>query len=328
MRNLFQGIWQGILVYVRVLFALITLPFRLLYAVLAFPFRKLRQFNDFLNTEPQEQSFTDAVAGVVSDEKTRSLFLEHLWTFRVHLMRAVAVLGVAVIAAFWVAERLMVFLAAPVGGLENLQAIQVTEEIGVFMRVSMTAGIAVTFPYIAFEFWLFAAPGLKPREKKMGLAGIPLATLLFLSGMAFTFFVLLPAALPFLGGFTAISEFWAAREYFGFIIGLMFWIGIFFEFPLIIYILSSIGLVKPDVLRQHWRIAVVIIAILAAAVTPTVDPVNMSLVMIPMILLYFISIGLSYLAYAGRMRRVNAEAQVETGYERAGSPGSDDAGMG
>jgi len=84
----------------------------------------------------------------------------------------------------------------------------------------------------------------------------------------------------------------------------MIWIGLFFEFPLVIYILTSMGLVKPGILAQHWRIAIVIIAIMAAAITPTIDPVNMGLVMLPMSLLYFISIGLSYVAYAGRRRRI------------------------
>ena len=90
--------------------------------------------------------------------------------------------------------------------------------------------------------------------------------------------------------------------------GLMFWLGVFFEFPLVIYILTSMGLVQPKVLAQQWRLAIVIISIIAAIVTPTVDPVNMGLVMLPMSLLYFISIGLSYIAYAGRrknMRRQN-----------------------
>lgn len=306
MSRFFLGLWRAV-----------TFPFRLVFSILAFPFRKFAQFRQFLNTEPEEHAIADAFANLVSSNETRQVFWQQVEALRAHLLRAVIVVGLAVIAAFWVAQDLMEYLARPIGGLENLQAIQVTEEIGVFMRVSMTAGIAVSFPYIVFEFWLFAAPGLKPREKKIGLIGIPLATLLFLSGMAFTFFVLLPAALPFLGGFTNISEFWAAREYFGFVIGLMFWIGVFFEFPLIVYVLTAIGLIQPEALRQHWRIAVVVIAILAAAVTPTVDPVNMTLVMIPMILLYFLSIGLSYFAYAGRKRRMS-EAPIKPVEEQSG----------
>lgn len=301
MRNFFLGMWW-----------VIFLPFRLVFNLLTFPIRKLIQFRKFLNTEPEDNPILEIFTTVVSDKDTRNGFWEHVEALRMHILRAVIVLSIAVIASFWVAQQVMEFLAIPVGGLEKLQAIQVTEEIGVFMRVSMTVGIAAAFPWIALEAWLFAAPGLKPREKKMGLIGIPLATLLFLTGMTFTYYVLLPAALPFLGSFTKISQFWAAREYFSFITGLMVWIGVFFEFPLVIYVLTSMGLIQPKFLAEQWRLAVVIIAILAAAVTPTVDPVNMGLVMVPMILLYFVSIGLSYIAYAGReQRRAAQEADAD-----------------
>ena len=91
-------------------------------------------------------------------------------------------------------------------------------------------------------------------------------------------------------------------RYINFVSGLMFWIGVAFEFPLVIFILSLMGIVKPGILAKQWRIAVVIIAIAAAAITPTVDPVNMALVMGPMIVLYFLSIGLSFLAAGSRNR--------------------------
>lgn len=306
MRKFLSGVWRAA-----------TFPFRLVFNILAFPFRQIYRFHKYLNAEPEEHPIAEVFANIVTQDETRQMLWAQVDALRAHLLRSVLALAVTVVASFWVAQDVMEFLAAPIGGLEKLQAIQVTEEIGAFMRVAMSVGIAAAFPYIAFEFWWFAAPGLRPREKKMGLVGIPLATLLFLTGMAFTFFVLLPAALPFLGGFTSISEFWAAREYFGFVTGLMFWIGLFFEFPLVIYALTSIGLIKPQVLAQQWRLAVVIIAILAAAITPTVDPVNMGLVMLPMILLYFISIGLSYIAYAGR-RKEQAKAQVPAEDEGAG----------
>ena len=297
MRKFLLGLWR-----------IITFPFRLVFNILAFPFRTVNRFYKFLNNEPEERPLADVFIDLTTNKDTRQMLWDQIEDLRMHILRVVIVLSLTVLASFWVAQDLMEFIAVPVGGLEKLQAIQVTEEIGVFMRVAMTTGIAIAFPYIAFEIWLFAAPGLKPREKKMGLVGIPLATLLFLSGMAFTYYVLIPTALPFLGSFTKISQFWAAKEYFAFVTGLMIWIGIFFEFPLVIYVLSSMGLVKPAILAQQWRIAVVIIAIIAAAVTPTIDPVNMGLVMIPMILLYFVSIGLSYIAYAGRK-------QINTGQE-------------
>lgn len=300
MPKFFQGLWR-----------IITFPFRLIFNILAFPFRAIKKFSQFLNAIPDERPIADIFVDIATDKNTRDILWEQIEALRMHLLRSVLILALTVIAAFWVAQDVMSFLSKPVGGLSNLQAIEVTEEIGVFMRVAMTVGIAVAFPYIAFELWLFAAPGLKPREKKMGLVGIPFATLLFLTGMAFTFYVLLPAALPFLGGFTEIAQFWTAKQYFTFVTGLMVWIGVFFEFPLLIYILTSIGLIEPKILAEQWRLAIVVIAILAAAVTPTVDPVNMGLVMIPMILLYFISIGLSHLAYAGRRKDASVNEQVE-----------------
>ena len=89
-------------------------------------------------------------------------------------------------------------------------------------------------------------------------------------------------------------------SYYNFVTLIMFWIGVTFEFPLAIYLLASMGIVKAKALASQWRIAIVIIAVLAAIITPTVDPVNMGLVMAPMIVLYFISIGLAYFAQRNR----------------------------
>jgi len=286
------------------LWRVVTFPFLLLFNILAFPFRLIGRGIRFLNTDVEDRPLLDTFTTLASEAEARDSLWEHIDALRGHLLRIVIALAVGVGISFYFTVPLMSYLAIPVGGLENLQAIEVTEEVGVFMRVALMSGIAIMLPYIAFEIWLFAAPGLRARERKYGLIGIPLATLLFLTGLAFTYFMLLPTALPFLGGFTEIEQFWTARDYFGFVTGLMLWIGLFFEFPLVIYVLTSIGLVKPKILAQQWRLAIVVIAILAAAITPTIDPVNMGLVMLPMSLLYFVSIGLSYIAYAGRKRNL------------------------
>src|SRR5574341_30233 len=286
----------------KALWRVIIFPFVLIFNVIASPFRVIRRATQFLNTEPEDHPLMDTFSSLATEEQARESFWGHIEALRGHLLRIVIALALGVGISFSFTDPLMEYLARPVGGLEKLQAIQVTEEIGVFMRVALTSGIAIMLPYIAFELWLFAAPGLRSKERKFSLLGIPFATILFLGGMAFTYYVLLPAALPFLGSFTAISQFWTASDYFGFVTGLMIWIGLFFEFPLVIYVLTAVGFVKPYILVRHWRLAIVIISIIAAAVTPTVDPVNMGLVMFPMSLLYFVSIGLSYIAYAGRQR--------------------------
>ena len=293
--------------FLKALWRVITFPFVLLLHILLFPVRALRGIIRFLNTEPEDRPVMEAFSSLAAEQEARQSLWDHVEALRAHLLRIVIGIAIGVSISFYFAVPLMGYLARPIGGLENLQAIEVTEELSVFMRVALTSGIAIMLPYIAFELWLFAAPGLRARERKSSLIGIPFATLLFLGGMAFTYYVLLPTALPFLGGFTNISEFWTAREYFGFVTGLMIWIGLFFEFPLLIYILSSIGLVEPAILLSQWRLAIVLISIIAAVITPTIDPVTMGLVMLPMTFLYFVSIGLSYIAYAGRRRRAMSE---------------------
>ncbi|HEY2979945.1 MAG TPA: twin-arginine translocase subunit TatC [Anaerolineales bacterium] len=290
MRRFFAALWR-----------IVSFPFRLILNILAFPFRLLARFNRFLNAEPEEHPLADVLTGVVTDRAMRAFIWAEIDALRKHLFRAVIGLTLGVGFSFYFTQRIIEYLARPIGGLGALRAIEVTESVGVFMRVALLSGVTIALPYIAFEFWLFAAKGgLKPREKKFGLVGIPLATMLFVAGMAFAYFMLLPTALPFLLNFMGIQAQLRPQSYFGFVTDLMFWIGIFCEFPLLIYVLTALGLIRPQFLAQQWRLAVVLIAVLAAAITPTVDPVNMTLVMIPMILLYFISIGLSFVAYAGR----------------------------
>lgn len=296
MTKAFESLWR-----------VISYPFRLIFNIIAFPFRLIRRGLNFLNTDVDDRPILDTFSTLASEEEARASFWSHIEDLRMHLLRILIAVAIGVVISFYFAKPIMGFLAEPVGGLDKLQAIEVTEELGVFMRVALACGIAMMLPYVAFEIWLFAAPGLNAREKKNTLIGIPVAAILFLGGMAFTFFVIIPPALQFLAGFTDIAQDWAAAEYFGFITGLMFWIGLFFEFPLVIYILTMVGLVRPQILVKQWRLAIVIIAIIAAAVTPTIDPVNMGLVMLPMSALYFISIGLSYVAYAARQRNMPVE---------------------
>lgn len=303
MRKLLKALWR-----------VITFPFILVFAIITFPFRAIRTASRFLNTDPEEdRPLIDSLSNLVTEPQARASLWDHIEALRMHLLRMVIGLAIGVGISFYFTQNIIEILAGPVGGLKNLIAIEVTESVGVFMRVALLSGIALALPYIAFELWLFVAPGLKSREKKFGLVGIPLAALLFILGMVFCYFILLPSALKFLLSFMGIQAQLRPNSYFSFVTGLMFWIGVSFEFPLVIYVLTVVGFVKPQILAQQWRVAIVIISIIAAAITPTVDPVNMSLVMIPMSLLYFVSIGLSYIAYAGRGKREEKANETEAG---------------
>jgi sec-independent protein translocase protein TatC len=197
-------------------------------------------------------------------------------------------------------SQLLDLLAKPVGGIEELIAIDVTEPISVIMRISLLAGFALALPYIMLELWLFIAPGLKKDARLFSLVAIPVGVLFFVGGMLFAYFIMLPAAIPFLVTFMGIPTQLRPSNYVRFVTGIMFWLGLAFEFPLVIYVLARIGLIQASQLLEHWRLAIVIIAILAAAITPTIDPINMALVMGPLIALYFLSIALAYLARRGR----------------------------
>lgn len=287
----------------RGLWLILTFPFRAAWWLIMRPVRLAAAVRVFLFTEPEEHPLGEVFADLAQNQQARKLFWDQVEALRGHLLRAVLGIVVGVAISFTFTERLVSFLAIPIGGLEALRAIEVTESVGVFMKVALLAGIAIALPYVAFEFWFFAAPGLRPRERIYGMVGIPLAALFFIGGMAFTYYMLLPSALPFLLNFMGIQAELRPQSYFSFITGLMFWIGVAFEFPLVVYVLTAMGLIKPQVLRRQWRLAIMIIAVAAAAITPTVDPVNMGLVMLPMSLLYFVSIVLSYIANAGRGAR-------------------------
>ena len=265
-----------------------------------------RAFREFLDQEPEDSPTTDVIARAFREPM---LLVDHLEDLRRHLFRALIVLVGMTMLSFVFAARILDLLANPIGGVEALRSIEVTETIGTFMRVSLMTGFVLAFPYILFELFAFVNPGLKRGERRLVLFAIPFSFVLFAAGIAFTFFVVLPTALPFLLNFLGVTTVPRPSNYVRFVTSLMFWIGLAFQFPLVIYVLAGLGYVNARTLARSWRIAIVGIAVLAAAATPTVDPVNMAIVMAPMIVLYFVSIVLAALAGAGRRRRAARDAQ-------------------
>jgi sec-independent protein translocase protein TatC len=285
----------------------ITAPFRIIRWI----FRSIAQFfqkiNSFFNEDIEDIPLPDTFARTI---ESPAGVLPHLDALRKHLTRSVIAIAVATALSFIFFQQILEILSAPLeGGIESLVAIEVTEPIGTVMRVSLLSGFAISFPYIAFEIWAFIAPGISPRARKFSMLAIPIATFFFLGGMAFAYYVMMPAALPFLLNFGGIYTIPRPSSYIKFVTSLMFWIGVAFEFPLVIFLLASLGWVKSEMLQQQWRIAVVIIAVVAALITPTIDPVNMTLVMGPLIILYFFSILLAKIAEGRRRQR---EKSLET----------------
>ncbi len=233
----------------------------------------------------------------MSKTSTPTSILEHIEELRKRLLRALIALAAGTVISAIFTPRFLEWLARPVGGLENLEAIEVTENVGVFMQVALLGGVTLAMPAIVYQMWRFVEPGLLQREKRYIYLLAPFATLLFISGAAFAYFVMLPSAIPFLVGFMSIPTRPRPANYISFITNLLFWIGISFETPLVVFFLAKVRLVSPRTLVHGWRVAIILIAVLAAAVTPTPDPVNMGLVMLPLMVLYGLSIVLAWIAY-------------------------------
>lgn len=226
--------------------------------------------------------------------------LEHLVEFRNRLVKASIALIITTAISFIFADRLVDILTVPIGGRQALEAIDVTENIGVFMRVSLISGLVLAMPVIIYQLIRFVVPGLTREERRYLWIIVPSASTLFLIGVAFAYFVMLKAAVPFLIGFLNIPTSPRPQSYFGFVGRLMFWIGVSFQTPLILAFLARLGIITPQLLRKNRKYAVVLIAVLAAAITPTVDPMNMMLVMGPLLILYELGVLLSRITYRPR----------------------------
>lgn len=224
--------------------------------------------------------------------------LSHLNELRMRVFKAFLALVIATGISFAFSEQVINYLAMPIGGTANLVSIELTENIAIFMKVSLLGGFVLAMPVIVYQIMAFILPGLKRNERGWLLVMVPFATLLFAGGVAFTWFVMLPTAIPFLTGFMGITTQVRPENYFEFVTRIMFWIGVCFEMPLVVMFLAKLKFVTAKQLASGWRYATVLMAVVAASVTPTVDPVNMGLVMAPLMGLYVISIILA--AIVGR----------------------------
>lgn len=262
------------------------------------PISKLWQkYEAYFTEEVTDSPLSETISTAVENP---SELLVHISALRQHLLRSALALVITTTLAFALNSYILDFLSQPIGGLEQMVAIDVTEPLSTVMRVSLLAGFALALPYIVFELFLFIAPALSGKSRLIGLLAIPASLLLFVGGAAFAYYVMLPVAVPFLMNIKDITTQVRPTSYISFVTRVIFFVGLTFEFPLIILVLASMGIVKAKTLLKGWRIAIVIITVMAAIITPTIDPVNMAIVMGPMIVLYFLSILLAYIPKKGR----------------------------
>ena len=226
--------------------------------------------------------------------------LDHLDELRRRLMRAVLAISVAFLVCFGFADQIYEFLAQPIYRIlpegERLVFLNVTDPFILQIKVAALAAIFLASPIVLYQAWGFVAPGLYRHEKKTAIPFIFFGSLLFLAGGAFAYYIAFPFAVEFLLG---VGQGFEAQititSYLSFLMTVILGLGIMFELPTVIVVLARLGIVTPAFLLRHVRIAIVLIFIVAAIITPTPDIFNLCIFALPTIALYFVGIGMAWL---------------------------------
>jgi sec-independent protein translocase protein TatC len=240
-------------------------------------------------------------------------FLDHLSELRTRLIRAAIAIALGFALCMVFSERLFQVLAAPVIKYlpkgASLVYVALQSPFFIYIKIAFIAGLFLALPYVLYEIWLFVKPGLYEREKKLAVPFIALATGLFYLGAAFCYFIVFPAAFQFFLSFTSdeLKPMIDIKEYVSLFTMLLLAFGVIFETPIIVVLIGLLGLVDSNQLRKGRRYSIVIAFIVGAILTPTPDPLNQSLMAIPIIILY--EVGLRVLASFEKKRK--AEDQDE-----------------
>lgn len=242
-----------------------------------------------------------AAKASTQSSEARMPFMLHLKELRDRLLRSCIALVITVgISLFVFGERLIELLKRPAPDGTNFYAIDVMENISVWFKVSLWAGLILAMPFLVYQFFSYLAPGLTSKEKKFIFTILPAVVFMFTAGIAFAYFVAMPPALGFLFKFgeeTIAIPTIRISNYIDVATRLLFGVGLVFETPIIVMALAQLGVVSPQWLAGRRKIWIVIAFIVAALVTPTPDPINQGIIAIPMILLLELGILLSRIVY-------------------------------
>lgn len=227
---------------------------------------------------------------------------EHLEELRRRILFSLAAILISALVIMPLSSYILKFLRNPASGsIERLVYFGPEEAFLLYMRVSLIAGLIVSFPVIMFQFWAFVSPAINRNVRKHALVFVFFSSLVFILGCAFAYYMLLPMALNFLlnMGREELEPVISATRYIAFVTGFMLACGLVFEMPVLSYFLTKIGLISAASLRRKFKYAVIIIVVAAAVITPTGDAFNMILLALPMFALYEVSIWVSFFAKKG-----------------------------
>ena len=214
----------------------------------------------------------------------------HLTELRSRIIKCLIAVALGSCVGYYYVEEIMHYLTLPVGKLYYLQP---SEAFFTYLKVAVFVGFLLALPVVFFHVWRFFLPALTRTERMILGVIVPTSVVLFFIGLAFSFFLVLPAAVHFFMGFgnTELEALFSVDKYFSFVLTFILPFGFVFELPLVITILGKMGLVGSDFLGRHFRLVIFLSFVLGALITPTPDVFTQSMIALPMFLLY----GVGYL---------------------------------
>jgi sec-independent protein translocase protein TatC len=247
---------------------------------------------------------------MAANKQAEMPFLDHLEELRWRILWSLLAFVVGFVLAFVLATKydVILLLQDPIRPYLEGRRLIVTHPADSFrltLSVSIWMGVILATPVILYQLWSFLAPALYSHEKRVVIPIFFLGTILFLCGIALSYFVILPITLRFLFSIQAASldMFISAREYFGFAIAMSLAMGAVFELPIVIIGLTAVGVVTPKFLQRFRRYAVVLCLVTAAIITPGGDPLSLLLLALPLYGLYEVSVIASAVVYRRKARR-------------------------
>ncbi len=233
----------------------------------------------------------------MGNDEGKLTILSHLGELRGRLIKSLIAVVITSIVSFIFYHQIFDILISPAPQDISLQAIKMTEMIGTTMRVCLVSGIILAMPYLTHELIMFVSPALTRREKRYVYLILPWIALMFAAGVVFGYFILIPRLTGFLidWGSDIVTIQPTISDYINIVTRLLLLVGLVFEMPVLTTFLARIGVVKSKWLADKRKAAIIVAFILAAFITPTIDPINQSLVAAPLIVLYEMSIWLAKL---------------------------------
>lgn len=224
-------------------------------------------------------------------------FLDHLEELRWRIVKSLLGVLIGTVLCWIFIDRIMdavLLIPAAASGI-RLQNLKPFGQVLLYMEVALIGGVILSIPNVLYQVWKFIAPGLLPSERKYISSIVAFSSLCFLGGIAFSYFVMLPAAMKFFAAFGSemIENNIAINEYMSFVVSLMIGAGLVFELPMVSWFLARLGILTPAFMRHYRRHAVVAIFVASAILTPGTDPVSQILLAVPLMALYEVSIWIA-----------------------------------